>query len=104
MPEQRAEQAGDLRWHQAGPASGVFAMSLEPSGADLFYGNDQVGIVVPVQGVFGEPWHWWWSASGKGIPARRTAAEFPSREAAKAACEEYVRMCLGLPARKAEGS
>ena len=100
MPEQTPEQHKDLRWHQARPASGVFAMSLEPSGADLLYGNDQVGIVVAVQGVFGEPWHWWWSAGGEGIPAWRSAADFPSREAAKAACEEYVRRCLGLPARE----
>lgn len=98
------EQLKDLRWHQATPASGGFAMSLEPSSADLFYGSEQVGIVVAVQGVFGEPWHWWWSASGKGIPAWRSAADAPSREAAKAACEEYVRMCLGLPVKKAEES
>ena len=97
-----SEQLKDLQWHRAPPATGVFAMSLEPSSADLFHGNEQVGIVAAVQGTFGEPWHWWWSASGQGIPAWRSAADFPSREAAKAACEEYVRMCLGLPAKEAE--
>jgi len=95
MPEQHRE----LRWHQPTPVGGFWAMSLEPSGADLFYGQEQDGIVVPVQGGFGEPWRWWWSASGQGIPAWRSASDAPSREAAKAACEEYVRRCLGLPAR-----
>jgi len=94
-----AEWRKELRWRQAAVAGGGLAFG--PRSAELFYGDEQVGVVAPVQSSFWEPWRWWWSASGKGIPAHRVPADVPSREAAKAACEAYVRACLGLPAQTA---
>ncbi len=69
----------------------------------LFYGGESIGSVGHVRSGFTthSKEGYFWAARGDNVPWRNTAgAPLPTVEEAKEQCEDYVRFCLGLKARK----